>query len=35
MDAATHYGYAVQWFGLALVLLSLTIAISFRRDEES
>ena len=35
MDAATHYGYAVQWFGLAIVLLTLTIATSFRRDEES
>lgn len=35
MGAATHYGYAVQWFGLAIVLLTLTIATSFRRDEES
>lgn len=35
MEAATHYGYAVQWFGLATVLLTLTIATSFRRDEES
>ncbi len=35
MEAATHYGYAVQWFGLAIVLLTLTIATSFRRDEES
>ena len=35
MGAATHYGYAVQWFGLAVVLLTLTIATSFRRDEES
>ncbi|MGM0450582.1 MAG: SURF1 family protein [Pseudomonadota bacterium] len=35
MDAATHYGYAVQWFGLAVVLLTLTVATSFRRDEES
>lgn len=34
MEAATHYGYAVQWFGLAIVLLTLTIATSFRRDEE-
>lgn len=35
MEAETHYGYAVQWFGLAVVLLTLTIATSFRRDEES
>ena len=35
MEAATHYGYTVQWFGLAIVLLTLTIATSFRRDEES
>lgn len=34
MDAATHQGYALQWFGLAAVLLSLTIMTSFRKADE-
>ncbi len=34
MEAATHQGYALQWFGLAAVLLSLTVMTSFRRINE-
>ena len=34
MDAATHQGYALQWFGLAAVLISLTVMASFRRIDE-
>lgn len=29
---STHYGYAVQWFGLAIALCTLTIVASFRRN---
>lgn len=35
MGAATHYGYAAQWFALAVLLLTLTVATSFRRYEDS
>ncbi|WP_246065432.1 SURF1 family protein [Hydrocarboniclastica marina] len=31
---STHYGYAVQWFGLAIALCVLTLVASFRRDRE-
>lgn len=31
MGANTHYGYAVQWFGLALALLVLSTVASFRK----
>lgn len=34
MGAATHYGYAAQWFALALLLLTLTVATSFRKHED-
>lgn len=34
MGAATHYGYAAQWFALAVLLITLTVATSFRRHEE-
>lgn len=34
MGAATHYGYAAQWFALAVLLLTLTVATSFRRQED-
>ena len=34
MGAATHYGYAAQWFALALLLLTLTVATSFRKYED-
>lgn len=34
MGAATHYGYAAQWFALALLLLTLTVATSFRKNED-
>lgn len=34
MGAATHYGYAAQWFALAVLLLTLTIAVSFRKHED-
>ena len=35
MDAATHRGYALQWFALSVVLVTLTIAASFRKVDES
>lgn len=31
MGPQTHYGYALQWFSLALVLLVLTLAASYRK----
>ncbi|SFL94359.1 Cytochrome oxidase assembly protein ShyY1 [Marinobacter zhejiangensis] len=31
MGPQTHYGYAVQWFSLALVLVVLTIVASYRK----
>jgi surfeit locus 1 family protein len=31
MGASTHYGYAVQWFGLAIALMILGIVASFRQ----
>jgi len=31
MGPQTHYGYAVQWFSLALALLVLTIIASYRK----
>ena len=34
MGAATHYGYAAQWFALAVLLLTLTLATSFHKREE-
>lgn len=34
MGAATHYGYAAQWFALAVLLLTLTLATSFRKRED-
>ena len=34
MGAATHYGYAAQWFALTLLLLTLTVATSFRKQED-
>lgn len=33
MGPQTHYGYAVQWFGLALALVILTIVASYRKQE--
>lgn len=35
MEAATHRGYALQWFALSVVLVTLTIAASFRKVDES
>lgn len=34
MGPPTHYGYAVQWFSLAAVLVVLTVVASFRRPEQ-
>ncbi|MDX1588343.1 MAG: SURF1 family protein [Oleiphilaceae bacterium] len=34
MGVATHKGYALQWFSLAVVLLTLTIASSFRKNTD-
>ncbi|WP_228702897.1 SURF1 family protein [Marinobacter gelidimuriae] len=31
MAAATHYGYATQWFALALMLTILTVVASYRK----
>lgn len=31
LGADTHYGYAVQWFGLAIALMILSIVASFRK----
>ena len=31
MGPQTHYGYAAQWFGLALVLIILTLVASYRK----
>ncbi len=31
MAAATHYGYATQWFALALLLTILTVVASYRK----
>lgn len=33
MGAQTHYGYALQWFSLATVLIVLTIIASYRKQE--
>lgn len=33
MGPQTHYGYAFQWFSLALVLIILTIIASYRKQE--
>lgn len=33
MGANTHYGYAVQWFGLAIALLALGIVASFHKPQ--
>lgn len=35
MGPQTHYGYALQWFSLALVLLVLTLAASYRRPDRT
>lgn len=32
MGPATHHGYAVQWFGLALALLVIYVAVNLKRD---
>lgn len=34
MAAATHYGYATQWFALALLLTILTVVASYRKVAE-
>jgi cytochrome oxidase assembly protein ShyY1 len=31
MAVATHYGYATQWFALALMLTMLTVVASYRK----
>ena len=33
MGAQTHYGYALQWFSLALALVVLTVIASYRKTE--
>ncbi|MDX1634153.1 MAG: SURF1 family protein [Marinobacter sp.] len=33
MGAQTHYGYALQWFSLALALVILTVIASYRKSE--
>ncbi|TVP58037.1 MAG: SURF1 family protein [Halomonadaceae bacterium] len=35
MGVASHRGYALQWFSMSVVLLTLTIATSFRKDPDS
>jgi cytochrome oxidase assembly protein ShyY1 len=35
MGPATHYGYAVQWLSLAVVLLVLSVVASFRKPEQN
>lgn len=34
LGVASHKGYALQWFSLAVVLLTLTIATSFRKEPD-
>lgn len=35
MGPQTHYGYAVQWFSLAIALVILTIVASYRKTEQN
>lgn len=35
LGADTHYGYAAQWFGLAIVLVVLSLVASFRKHRST
>ena len=35
MGPATHVGYAVQWFGLALALVVIYVVVNIRRVENA